>query len=90
MVKKVLGVGVPQRLVDAEGLALLDRLLVLVDLLFSKLPEEIKAGFNFLDGLRLEHAVCNRPGPNLVPYLGADKDRRPAIWASDRAGRDVA
>lgn len=54
--KRVSGVGVSQRLVDAEGPALLDCLPVLVDFLLRELRDELDAGFDLFDGLRLEHA----------------------------------
>ena len=85
----VLGVGVPQRLVDAEGLALLDRLPVLVDLLLRELRDELEAGLDLFDGLRLEQARSDRFGPDVVSHLGTDEDRGPAVRAPDRAGRDV-
>ena len=57
----VLGVGIPQSLVDAEGLALLDRLHVLVDLLLRELRDKFEAGLELFDELRLEHASGERP-----------------------------
>lgn len=84
--KESLGVRIPQPLVDAEGLTLIDRLLILVDLLLCELREKLKTWLDILDGLRLEHARGYSFGPYLVPYFGSDKDRRPSVWASDRAG----
>ena len=84
-----LGVGVPQRLVDAEGLTLLDSLPVLVDLLLRELHDELEAWLDILDRLRLEQARSDRFRPDFVPLLGADEDRGPAVGAPDRAGRDV-
>ncbi len=46
MTKNSLGVGIPQHLVDAAALALLNHLPVLVDPFICSLPEEIKAGFD--------------------------------------------
>jgi hypothetical protein len=56
----ILGVGVPQRLVDADGPALLDRLLVLIDLLFRELPDKTEAELDLLGGflcINLAHCL---------------------------------
>ena len=87
--KRVLGVGISQRLVDAEGLALLDCFSVLVDLLLCEFRDELEAGLYLLDGLCFEQSCSDRFGPDFIPLLGADEDRGPAVRASDRAGRDV-
>lgn len=53
--KRVLGVGAPQSLIDAEGSVFLDRLPSLIDFLLRKLRDELEVGFNLLNELRLEN-----------------------------------
>gem|GEM_PF-6200356 len=58
--KRVLGVGISQRLVDTEGPTLLKRLQVLVDLLLCELLDKFHAVLALIDGLCFEQACGDR------------------------------